>query len=269
MVQDNEPGNQNPEPAPNQNPQPSLIDSIRSGQLSLPLIGGIAAVIVVGVILVVIAVGGGGGEGSSSDGDSADADHGGLQTDQPTPEATIDLARPTTTAEVGHLDSVAAQDRFVIQKFNVSAPLTYRKVPPTGVMPNPDGPDDVAYYDFSGFDSLGGAPGRGGNAIFAGHVDSGQKACKNGTVPPPCQAVLWDLNDLALGDEIELHVGGEVFKYKVTSNQPISASLNDGTWDRIVTSTAKESITIITCGGDFNRETREYTNRQVVTAERI
>jgi LPXTG-site transpeptidase (sortase) family protein len=100
-------------------------------------------------------------------------------------------------------------------------------------------------------------------------VDSGQKACKNGTVPPPCQAVLWDLNDLNLGDEIELHVGGQVFKYKVTSNQPVSATLNDGTWDRIVTSTATESITIITCGGDFNRETREYTNRQVVTAERI
>ena len=32
---------------------------------------------------------------------------------------------------------------------------------------------------------------------------------------------------------------------------------------------AEESLTIITCGGNFNRETREYTNRQVVTAVKI
>ena len=266
MVQDNEPGGPPPNPIENQNPIKGLIDSVRTGQLPLPLIGGIAAVVVVGIILIVVALGGGGGEGSDSD-DSADADHGGLQAAQPTPEATIDLERPTAAA--GHLENISAQDRMVIAKFNINAPLTYRKVPPTGVMPNPDGPDDVAYYDFSGFPNLGGGPGVGGNAVFAGHVDSGTKACKNGTLPPPCQAVLWDLNGLKVGDEIELHVSGQIFKYKVTSNQPVSASLSDGTWDRIVTSTAKESLTIITCGGDFNRETREYTNRQVVTAERI
>jgi hypothetical protein len=266
MVQENEPGGPPPNPTENQNPLKALIDSVRTGRLSLPLIGGIAAVIVVGIILVVVALGGGGGEGSTSDG-SANIDHGGLQTAQPTPEATIDLARPTTTA--GHLESVGPQDRLIIKTFNIDAPLTYRKVPPTGVMPNPEGPDDVAYYDFSSFENLGGAPGLGGNTIFAGHVDSGSKACKNGTVPPPCTAVLWDLNDIKIGEVIEVEVSGQVFQYKVTSNQPVSASLNDGTWDRIVTSTAKESITIITCGGDFNRQTREYTNRQVVTAERV
>jgi hypothetical protein len=266
MVQDNEPGAPPPNPVENQNPIKTFIDSIRNGQLSLPLIGGIAAVVVVGIILVVVALGGGGGEGSSDD-SGPQADFAGLKTAQPTPEATIDLARPTAAA--GHLENVGASDRLVIKRFNIDAPLTYRKVPANGVMPNPDGPDDVAYYDFSGFENLGGAPGLGGNAVFAGHVDSGSKPCKNGSVPPPCTAVLWDLNDIRVGDEIEVHVDGKVFTYKVTSNQPVSASANDGTWDRIVTSTAKESLTIITCGGDFNRATREYTNRQVVTAERV
>ena len=267
MVQDNEPGAPPPNPVDNQNPIKGLIDSIRSGQLSMPLIGGIAAVVVVGVILVVVALGGGGGEGSGSGDSGPEADLAGLKTAQPTPEATIDLARPTAAA--GHLEGVGAGDRLVIKRFNIEAPLTYRKVPPTGVMPNPEGPDDVAYYDFSNFDNLGGGPGLGGNAVFAGHVDSGSKACKNGTVAPPCTAVLWDLNDVRVGDEIEVHIDGKVFTYKVTSNQPVPASANDGTWDRIVTSTAKESLTIITCGGDFNRATREYTNRQVVTAERV
>jgi LPXTG-site transpeptidase (sortase) family protein len=263
MVQENEPGAQPPNPSENQNPIAALIQSLRSGRLSMPLIGGIAAIVVVGIILVVVALGG----GESSGSDSANADHGGLLTAQPTAEATIDLARPT--AEAGHLESVGSADRMVVKKLNINAPLTFRKVPPTGVMPNPEGPDDVAYYDFSGFPNLGGGPGLGGNSIFAGHVDSGTKACKNGSVPPPCTAVLWDLNGLKVGDEIELQVNGKSFKYAVTSNQPVSASLNDGTWDRIVASTAKESLTIITCGGDFNRETHEYTNRQVLTAERI
>jgi LPXTG-site transpeptidase (sortase) family protein len=260
MVQDNSPGNP---PDPSDNPLQALIQKVRSGQLPLPLIGGLAALVVVGIILVAVALGSGGG-GSDNDDDTS-ADHGGLQTEQPTPEATIDLNRPT--AVPGHLTSIGAEDRLVISRFGVDAPLTYRAVPPTGVMPNPDGPDDIAYYDFTAFENLGGAPGLGGNAVFAGHVDSGSKACKNGTEPPPCRAVLWDLNDLNLGDEIEVHVGGVVYKYAVTSNEPVNAT--SGPWEKIVTSTAEESITIITCGGDFNRETREYTNRQVVTAVRI
>ena len=76
--------------------------------------------------------------------------------------------------------------------------------------------------------------------------------------------MLWDLNRLRVGDEIEIVLGGQSFKYTVSTNQPVSA--NNAPWDTIVSATPSESITIITCGGDFNRETREYTNRQVVTA---
>ena len=40
-------------------------------------------------------------------------------------------------------------------------------------------------------------------------------ACKNGSVPPPCQAVFWDINGLRNGDEIEIHLGGTVNRYRV------------------------------------------------------
>jgi LPXTG-site transpeptidase (sortase) family protein len=264
MVFENEPGAEPPSPKENGSPLSSLLQTIRSGKLPLPLLGGIATVVVVGLILIVVALGGG---STGAETPTRVADSGGLQTAQPTPEATIDLNRPT--AVPGHLESVGPGDRMVIPRFGVDAPLTYRKVPADGRMPDPDGPDDIAYYDFSNFEHFGGAPGKGGNAVFAGHVDSGTKACKNGTVPPPCQAVLWDLHQLSVGDEIQVHVGGTMYKYHVTSNQPVPANLADGTWDRIVTSTAEESLTIITCGGDFNRVTREYTNRQVVVAVRV
>ena len=226
------------------------------------------AVVLLAMALLAAACGGvGGGKTKGPDRSLAPAESGGLQASvTPVVEGAVDLtARPTAVA-AENLTSVGPGDRFVISKFGVDAPLTYRKVGKDGQMPNPDGPDDVAYYDFSEWPGLGGGPGKGGNAVFAGHVDSGQKACKNGTVKPPCQAVLWDLNGLKVGDEIEVRVSGQSFKYRVTSNQPVPAAT--GPWDQIVTATAQESITIITCGGDFNRETREYSNRQVVVAVR-
>jgi LPXTG-site transpeptidase (sortase) family protein len=257
-------------------PNNNLFDKIRSGQLPLPLIGGLATAIVVGIIIVAVALGSGGSNDNntattsgSSGGRPASAASptsisGGLQTSQPTTEATIDLARET--AEAPNLTQLTSGDRIIISKIGVNAPLTYRKVDLDGVMPNPDGPDDVAYYDFSSWPGKGGAPGQGGNSIFAGHVDSGTKACDNGSKPPPCTAVLWDLNQLHIGDEIDVQINGKMIKYKVTSNQPINA--NSGPWDQIVSATATESLTIITCGGDFNRDTHEYNNRQVLTAQR-
>jgi LPXTG-site transpeptidase (sortase) family protein len=244
-----------------------LLDSIKSGRAPLPVIGGLAALVVIGIIFVAVALGGGGGDddgdGNTVVGATPTASSGGLQTSQPTVEATLDPNRPTATVQ-DHLKSVGPDDRLKIAKFGVDAPLTYRSVGLDGVMPNPEGSDDIAYYDFSAWPGKGGAPGIG-NAVLAGHVDSGSKPCKNGTVPPPCQAVLWDLNNLRVGDEIQVVVSGQTFTYVVTSNQPVNATT--GPWDQIVTSTQKPTITIITCGGDFNRETREYTNRQVVVAE--
>src|SRR3989304_2842744 len=65
-----------------------------------------------------------------------------------------------------------AGGRIVIAKIGVDAPLTYKPVVPdpnggTTYPPNPDGADDVAYYDFSAYPGLGGGPGIGGNSVFA------------------------------------------------------------------------------------------------------
>src|SRR5690606_28484228 len=144
---------------------------------------------------------GGGDNGSPTGSTAAQAERsptatsisGGLKTEVPTPVATADLTQPTAVAE--NLQSLGENDRFLIPRFGVDAPLTYRAVGLDGVMPNPEGPDDVAYYDFSAWPGKGGRPGLG-NIVLAGHVDSGHVPCDNGTEPPPCTAVLWDLNNL-------------------------------------------------------------------------
>jgi Sortase domain len=236
----------------------------------LPVIGGIAAVAVIGIIIVGVALSSGGGNdnptavtgATGTKGPTATAASGGLQTAQPTAVATADLTQPTADAE--NLQSI--DGRMVIPRFNIDAPLTYRAVGGDGVMPNPEGPDDIAYYDFSAWPGKGGRPGVG-NPVFAGHVDSGHAACNHGTVPPPCTAVLWDLNNLSPNDEIHLIVGDTQYNYAVTSNEPVSAA--NGPWDQIVSSTADPTLTIITCGGDFNRATGEYDNRQVLKAKLV
>jgi hypothetical protein len=264
MVQDNEPGN----------PLERLIANIKSGRVPLPLIGGLAALVVIGIIAVGVALSSGGGDGDNNDTAATGSTgglntprvtptsgSGGLQTAQPTPEATADLNQPT--AEAQNLTSIEEGDKLIIPSIGVDAPLTYRSVGLDGVMPNPEGPDDIAYYDFSAWPGKGGSGGNG-RVLLAGHVDSGREACKNGTVPPPCQAVLWDLNTLTVGTEIQVVFSDVTYKYQVTANEPVDAAT--GPWEQIVSSTATPSLAIITCGGDFNRETGEYDKRQVVTA---
>jgi hypothetical protein len=165
-----------------------------------------------------------------------------------------------------NLQAVSAGDRFSIPRFGVDAPLSFRVVGEDGRLEDPDGSDDVSYYNFSTWPGYGGGPGIGGNAVFAGHVDSGFAPCRNGTVPPPCAAVLWDLNKIVQGDEITVTIAGETYRYGVISNEAVS---EDAEWAPIFASGQQETLTVITCGGDFNPQTHNYDKRQVVTAVRM
>lgn len=231
-------------------------------KLPLHYFGALGAALVVGVLLVTVVLGGGSDDSSANPTSGSSA---GLATGEPTPVATIDIGRPTAVAP--NPTAVEAGDKLVIAKFGISEQLALKTVGPDGQMPDPSTPDEIAYYNFSNWPGLGGAPGRGGNAIFSGHVDSGTKPCDHGRTPPPCTAVFFQVPKLQKGDVIEVHLSGVVHKYAVATNESVSATT--GPWDKIVAATAQETITLITCGGTFNQATREYSNRQVVTAVRI
>ena len=245
-----------------------------SGQPPFKLIGGLVVVVAIAVLVAVAASGGGGDGGSGSGGEVGSkpatstprSENAGLASPgtQPIVEATINLQRPTAVPPVA-LQSVASGDRLVLPKFGISGQLSIKAVGADGVMPDPTNPDEIAYYDFSAFPGMGGTPGRGGNAVFSGHVDSGFKPCQNGTVPPPCTAILWELRNVRIGDEIEVHLSAAVYRYRVTANQHFTTS--DAPWNQIVATTAQETVTIITCTGEFR--SGEYNSRQVVTAIRI
>jgi LPXTG-site transpeptidase (sortase) family protein len=175
---------------------------------------------------------------------------GGASEDRPDPAVLAPAATATSTP-------VADIERLVIPAIGVDAPVTPKAVDGDGHMPSPDGPQDVVWYDFSAIPGLGGRPGAG-NTILAGHVDY------HGYGP----AVFWDLRDVKEGDAITLVLGdGSEAKYATRSNRVVNPA--DTSFNEIVASTPEESLTVITCAGDFDPATHNYDMRRVVWAVRV
>jgi LPXTG-site transpeptidase (sortase) family protein len=156
----------------------------------------------------------------------------------PTPEPT-----PASTAPVVHL---------AIPRVGIDANVVTLGVDPDGTMQAPNGPKDVAWYNFSA------RPGYLGNTVFSGHVDYANYGA----------AVFWRLRDLREGDEIVVTLADDVsLAYRVvslTAYDEATAPIQE-----IVGPTETESITLITCTGTFNRSIREYDKRLVVRGERV
>jgi len=150
--------------------------------------------------------------------------------------------------------------RMIIEKINVDAPIIALGLDENSVPKVPDGPYDVAWYDFSS------KPGWGSNAVFSGHVDwtlYGQAVI----------GVFYYLHDVGLDDVIKIVLeDGTEYHYKVTGNQAIEDG--DPKALAVMGATPNDVITLITCGGAWIRDWPNplggyYTMRQIVRAELI
>jgi LPXTG-site transpeptidase (sortase) family protein len=160
----------------------------------------------------------------------------------------------------------ATLGRMRIPSLKIDAPLGVRSVGPGGEMTNPSGPDDIVYYDFSGWQGYGGYPSAGGNAVFAAHVDLAAHLDYAG-IDYLGPGVFFKLHEIDKGDAIELDLGNGPVKYKVRWVREVS--MEDGDWKSIFGSNVSiDSITLITCGGDYSTQSHGYTHRTVVRAER-
>ncbi len=168
----------------------------------------------------------------------------------------IPLASPTSPAAPLPTPSTAAIAHLAIPRFDVVAPIVVLGVDGNGVMETPDGPTSVAWYEFSARPGFPAA--EGGNAVFSGHVDYYNYG----------PAVFWHLKDLERDDVIEVILAdGTTYRYGVVSRQQVGAATADV--KAIVGDTAREIITLITCGGTFNPNVGEYDQRVIVRAARI
>ena len=121
-----------------------------------------------------------------------------------------------------------------------------------GELATPNNIFDVGWYEASG------KPGQGGTMIIDGH---------NGG--PHVLGVFKSLPNLANGDIITVERGdGVIYKYKVVENKAVPLSESDAYMAVAARSPepGKESVTLISCTGEWSQQQGTYLSRQFTRA---
>jgi sortase (surface protein transpeptidase) len=149
-----------------------------------------------------------------------------------------------------------------VESIGLDAPIELGDIV-DGAMADPTGPWVVSWYEPLG------KVGEGGNVVMSGHVDYWNTG-PNGTAGP---AVFYEVPKLAPGDIIRL-IGenGQTVEYAVewAKEYDVATELTPEVIQKdIVGNTGQESLTLITCGGEFDAATGEYLKRWVLRANKI
>ena len=140
-----------------------------------------------------------------------------------------------------------------IGTISVDAPIVPVGLEEDGAMEIPDRAAEIGWYDPDG---LGVRPGATGTAVFAGHVDSRSQG----------RGALYHLRDLQVGEIIEVDLDdGSVQRWLVTELNQYPKDVLPLT--EVFTWAGPPRLVVITCGGEFDRTARSYTDNIVVYAE--
>lgn len=177
-------------------------------------------------------------------------------TAQPTPTPSLERVslpsarlkpRPEVSPAAGPRETpVGLPKTLRIPAIGVETTFEYVGLTAEGAMDVPKDPNKAAWYQ------LGPRPGERGNAVIAGHVDWGGKL-----------AVFWGLKDLKPGDLVEV-VAADDKKYEYAVQWLRWVDARSASAEEAFRQTDLGEITLITCGGQFDRSTRQYLSRLVV-----
>ncbi|MHB1134071.1 MAG: class F sortase [Chloroflexota bacterium] len=138
--------------------------------------------------------------------------------------------------------------RLRIPAIGVDAPIIGVGLLRDGEMEAPSRADQVGWF------KLGVRPGAVGNALLDGHLDWLSSV-----------AVFYRLGKLEPGDPITvLDANGAAWRFRVEWKELVPA--DKPPMERIVGQTTVPALTLITCGGKFNRATQDFSHRWVVRA---
>jgi sortase (surface protein transpeptidase) len=151
---------------------------------------------------------------------------------------------PSEVTEAGHLRLPTLQ---------VSAAVTEVGVRSDGALEVPEHPSQVGWW------ADGAAPGDGrGSVVIDGHVDSARYG----------PGAFFRLRDLDEGDPIEIvTAAGDRSTYTVTARRQFPK--DELPWAEVFSQEGPERLVLVTCGGDFDRTRRSYTDNVVVFAEPV
>ncbi len=137
-----------------------------------------------------------------------------------------------------------------IEKLSVDAPVdAYGVDQRTGEMAVPDNVTDVGWYKF------GPSPGEPGSAVLAAHVDLASSG----------PGVFFDLRTLEEGDSVVVsYEDGSESSFRVVAR--VNYEKDELPLDVIFSREGPPVLTLITCGGGFNRNIARYDSNVVVYA---
>ncbi|MDZ5713671.1 class F sortase [Jeotgalibacillus haloalkalitolerans] len=136
-----------------------------------------------------------------------------------------------------------------IPSIGLSAPVEKVGLTETGEMAVTESFETTGWYE------KGYKPGSQGNAVIGGHVDSYEGA-----------AIFYDLQFLSVGDEIIVSdENGEQLVFVVT--EMVEYPWDDAPVEEIFGYTTDRSLNLITCTGDYDRDSNNYNQRLVVYTE--
>jgi hypothetical protein len=175
------------------------------------------------------------------------------------PSVASTIERPVVPAPTAPEEDVAdAAERarplhIRIGTIGVDAPVVRVGLEPDGAMEIPDRVAEVGWYDP---DELGVAPGTTGTAVLAGHVDSRTQG----------RGSLYHLRDLRVGETIEIDLtDGSTQRWRITAVTQYPKDVLP--YEEVFVWSGPPRLAIITCGGEFDRTARSYTDNLIAYAE--
>ncbi|MBR3252602.1 class F sortase [Candidatus Saccharibacteria bacterium] len=164
------------------------------------------------------------------------------------------VEEPPTEQEVVEYTVAPDRPRYLsIERLGINnARMLPMGINAEGELTTPNNIFDVGWYDASG------KPGQGGTLLVDGH---------NGG--PHVQGVFKALPSLGSGDIIAVERGdGQVFQYSVVENKAVPLSeANDYMATAMMSPMkGKESITLISCTGEWSQAQKTYLSRQFTRA---
>ncbi|RBP06098.1 class F sortase [Rossellomorea aquimaris] len=162
----------------------------------------------------------------------------------------------TTTSPSPFADTIIKDERSGIMPTTIEIPAIDLSAPVEAVGLKENGEMAVTEsFEKTGWYEGGYKPGEPGNAVIGGHVDS-----RNGP------AIFYNLNKLSKGDEIIVkNKDGEDRTFVVTDMKEYP--WDDAPLQSIFGYSHASTLNLITCTGDFDRSSRNYSKRLVVYTE--
>jgi sortase (surface protein transpeptidase) len=159
-----------------------------------------------------------------------------------TPEPTVTLVpAPTLPPRV--------DPRLIIPALNVDAVVVPVGLDANGAMAAPEDWFEIGWFRY------GPRPGFAGSAALAGHLDTNTGA----------PATFWDLGELVPGQEV-IYQSEDGTRLTFVVDEIATYPWDSVPLERVFARSGEPRLALITCGGQWSREHRNYSHRTIVYA---